>query len=86
MARCALSPASGSGREIDALTQYFPNGEVRAINRDIMRHGERSDDFWYLLDQAEDAFMKTLKRELGLHENRRRCCAAHQGNRWGHRS
>jgi hypothetical protein len=54
----------GNTRNVDAMTQYFPNGEVWAINADIMRHGRRTDDFWYLLNQAEDAFMKTLKRGL----------------------
>jgi hypothetical protein len=58
-----FAPMNGT-KDIDAMTQYFANGEVWAINGDIMRHGERTDDHWYLLNQAEEAFMKTLERGL----------------------
>jgi hypothetical protein len=55
-----FSPA-GNSKNVTALTQYFPNGEVWAINSDILRQGVRgATDRWYLLVSAEDAFLNTL--------------------------
>jgi hypothetical protein len=60
-----FSPA-GNSKNVTALTQYFANGEVWAINSDILRQGVRgATDKWYLLVSAEDAFLNTL--ENGLH-------------------
>jgi hypothetical protein len=54
-----FSPA-GNTNNVDALTQYFPNGEVWAINADIMRQGDRGQERWYVVNSAEQAFMQTL--------------------------
>jgi hypothetical protein len=59
-----FSPA-GATNNVDALTQYFPRGEVWAINADIMRQGNRGNDSWYLVTAAEQAFMNALN--AGLH-------------------
>jgi hypothetical protein len=59
-----FSPA-GNTNNVDALTQYFPKGEVWAINADIMRQGNRGQDSWYIVLSAEKAFMDTLN--AGLH-------------------
>lgn len=59
-----FSPA-GATNKVDALTQYFPNGEVWAINADIMRQGNRANEKCYLVTSAEQAFMHTLNG--GLH-------------------
>jgi hypothetical protein len=57
-----FSPVNGT-RHVDAMTQYFANGEIWAINSDILRHGDRSDnEYWYNLNQTENAFMLTLER------------------------
>jgi hypothetical protein len=45
--------------------EHFPNGEVWAINSDILRQGVRgATDRWYLLVSAEDAFLNTLENGL----------------------
>jgi hypothetical protein len=54
-----FSPA-GATNNVDALTQYFPNGEVWAINADIMRQGDRANERWYVLTSAEQAFLNAL--------------------------
>lgn len=59
-----FSPA-GATNNIEALTQYFPNGEVWAINADVMRQGNRGNDKWYLVTAAEQAFMNALN--AGIH-------------------
>lgn len=58
-----FAPA-GNTNNIDAMTQYSPNGEVWAINADIMRQGDRGDDKWYIVTAAEDAFLETLRYGL----------------------
>ncbi|MHB8267814.1 hypothetical protein [Bradyrhizobium sp.] len=58
-----FSPA-GNTNNVDTLTQYFPNGEVWAIDAHIMRSGERGDENWYVCTQAEDAFVATLENGL----------------------
>jgi hypothetical protein len=58
-----FSPAGGTNN-VNALTQYFPNGEVWAINADIMRQGERGQERWYVLTSAEHAFMQTLNNGM----------------------
>ena len=57
-----FAPA-GHTRNIDALTQYFPTGEVWAINADIMRQGGSGPQL-YLAISAEDAFIDTLEKGL----------------------
>jgi hypothetical protein len=63
-----FAPA-GNTNDIDVLTQYFPNGEVWALNADIMRQGERGNEQWYIVLAAEDAFIETLKNGLDYLKN-----------------
>jgi hypothetical protein len=63
-----FSPA-GNTRNVDALTQYFPNGEIWGINADIMRQGVRGQERWYILSPAENAFVETLEHGLDYLRN-----------------
>jgi hypothetical protein len=58
-----FSPA-GATKNVEALTQYFPNGEVWGMNADIMRQGGRWEVKTYLVLPAEDAFTHTLENGL----------------------
>ncbi|GAB9084660.1 hypothetical protein [Bradyrhizobium diazoefficiens] len=55
---------AGNTPNIDSLTQYFPNGEVWAINADIMRQGDNGQNKHYLSTPAENAFMEGLEHGL----------------------
>jgi hypothetical protein len=46
------------------LTQYFPNGEVWAVDTRLMKNGEREDESWYTVVSAEDMFISTLENGL----------------------
>lgn len=60
----ACFATAGATNDLDSITQYFPNGEVWAIDASTMRHGERGNDNWYVLTQAEDLFLNTLENGL----------------------
>ena len=60
---------TGAANDIDALTQYFPSGEVWAINADVMRQGKNGSPPLYLVLPAEDAFWHTLEKGLDYMHN-----------------
>ncbi|MBR0902696.1 hypothetical protein [Bradyrhizobium liaoningense] len=60
---------TGAANDIDALTQYFPSGEVWAINADVMRQGKNGSPPLYLVLPAEDAFWHTLEKGLDYMRN-----------------
>ncbi|MFN4922916.1 hypothetical protein [Bradyrhizobium sp.] len=56
-AMCALSDDRG---EVENIAQYFNNGEIWAINADIVRIGRRGNNKYLIMPHVEDVFRKKL--------------------------
>lgn len=59
----------GATSDIDSLTQYFPNGEIWAIDAGTIRNGQRENESWYVCTEAEDLFVSTLENGLAHLKN-----------------